>query len=74
MKQVSKKVLIPWIVSAVLVAACVVIVLLFVTGVLTLSENAKNALGVVAALSLVVFGYAGSKYAGVLKGMKNEED
>ena len=73
MKRPGKKLLIPWIASSALAAACVAVVLLFVAGALTLSESAKNALGAIAALSLVVFGCMSSKYAGVLKGAKEED-
>ncbi len=72
MKNVSKKLLIAWAASFAAVVLCVLAVVLDCSAVLTLSDGARNAVGVAVAAALVVFGYTGCKYAGLLKGQKKK--
>ena len=73
MNKISKKILIPWIVSFLLIVAVVAAVILDTTGVLSLSGGARNVLGVTVAAALIVFGYTSCKYAGVLKSQRQKK-
>ena len=73
MKNMSKKILIPWIVSFLLIVATVVAIILDSTGALSLSGGARNVLGVTVAAALIVFGYTSCKYAGALKGQQRKK-
>lgn len=70
MKKMEKKILIPWITSFAVTVLCVVIVILDASAVLTLSGGARNALGIIVTVALIVFGYTSCKYAGVLKSQR----
>ena len=68
MKPMSKKSVIPWLISLTVLIVTAGAIALNAAGVAALSEGARNALGVTVATALVVFGYTSCKYAGVLKG------
>lgn len=70
MKKMDKKTLIPWAISALVTLVCLLLVVLFATGSLALSEAARGVLGVTITIALIVFAYTSCKYAGVLKGQR----
>ena len=72
MKPISKKILIPWLVSFAVLIVTVGAIVLNAAGVAALSESARNVLAVAVAAALVVFAYTGCKYAGVLKGQRKK--
>lgn len=72
-KDMERSVLIPWLASAAVIAVCLVILVLFSTGLLAMSLNARTVLVFVMTAAMIVFTYMTCKHLGVLKGQKRKQ-